>query len=121
MGVDHILQHSGLIKDANVLSSMFVGGCRLAATLRLMAIEYIIANGSLPFSLHWMLGDNPTLQAKYPLHVDPARALCGYRGPHVPEIPLDKVAKKFGLPAPDETDAQAMAIFSLHLCARLGL
>jgi hypothetical protein len=120
-GVEFLLDHSGLLLDPKRIESVFVGGCRLSATLRLMAIEYMIVNGSLPFALHWMLGDNPTLRPTMPLHVDPLRAICGYRGPHVPEIPLDKVAKKFGLPPPDEADAQEMAVFSYQLCNRLGL
>jgi hypothetical protein len=118
--LEWILNHSGLIVDSTLLSSIFVGGCRLAATLRFMAIEYMLATGSLPFSLHWML-DSPALQAKSPLVVDPARAICGYRGPPFPEISFDKVAKKFGLPAPNEDDAESMAVFAVQLCTRLGM
>jgi len=122
MAVDYILNKSGVITDPSKVTRIIVSGCRLEATLRIMAIEYMIANGSLPYSLHWMFGHTAAaVQPDVPIYFDPARVICGYRGPHVPEIPYDKIAKRFGLPVPNEDDAEEMAIFALALSTRLGL
>lgn len=119
MALEHILNHSGLITDPAVERRLHINGCHLSAALRLMAIDYMIANGQLPFGLHWSLEVDK--EALGPHLVDPARMICGYRGSHVPEIPLEKVAKRFGLPPPREDDATDMAVFSYQLCSRLGL
>lgn len=120
--LDWFLKDTGMDVDPAKLKDQLVIGCNVRRDLRLMAIEYIFVNGSLPFSLWWALD----LEADFrynqiPGFIDPLSAIFG-----TSSTDMAAAGRRFGLVEDSEDtepdlDAEARAILACQLAKRMGL
>ena len=120
--LDWFLKDTGMDTDPTLLKEQLVVGCNVRRDLRLMAIEYIFVNGSLPFSLWWALD----LEADFrynqiPGFIDPLSAIFG-----TSSTDMAAAGRRFGLVEDPEAkeenlDAEARAVLAYQLAKRMGL
>jgi hypothetical protein len=114
--LEFILEHSGALVKPSRLQEVVISGVDIRRAVRLMALDYISANGSLPLALHWALGMDPKFRYnRIPGFIDPVSILFGSSAEDT-----EAAGRRFGLPV-IAGNAESLALFAFHMTKRLSL